>query len=106
MPVLFKIESCLDPYILLDDQKAYKVDVSDLTIPELQKSENQQMWILMDSMAFPDGIPTEFLFDHGPRPMLVYSSSPQRSCWMVERYNMHITTIVMNAWSKWEAELL
>jgi len=100
------MESSWDPYILLDDQKAYKVDVSDLALYELQKSENQQMWILIDTMAFPDRIPPEFLFGDGPRPMLVYSSSPQCSRWKVERYNMDITTIVMNAWSKWEAELL
>ena len=105
MPVLFKIENSLDPYILLDDQKAYKVDVRDL-VPELKRGEDQQMWILIDSMAFPNGIPSEFLFDEGPKPMLVYSSFPQCSRWKVERYNMHIRTVVMNPWSKWEAELL
>jgi len=97
----------MDPYILLDDQKAYKVDVSDLALYELQKSENQQMWILIDTMAFPDRIPPEFLFDHGPRPMLVYSSSPQLPRWeKAVQYNMDIRVIVMNPWSKWEAELL
>jgi hypothetical protein len=96
----------LDPYILLDDRKAYTVDMSGFS-PLRRKGADQQMWILIDSQAFPDGIPPEFLFHHGPRSMLVYSSSPQLSRWgKVEQYNMHITTIVMNPWSKWEAELL
>ena len=107
MPVLYKVERSLEPYILLDDQKAYKVRVSDLTIPELEKIENQHMWILIDSAAFPDGIPPEFLLDEGPRPMLVYSSSPQLPRWeKAVQYNMDIRVIVMNPWSKWEAELL
>ena len=100
------MESSWDPYILLDDQKAYKVDESDL-VPELKERKDQQMWILIDSMAFPRGIPSEFLFDEGPKSMLVYSSSPQLSRWeKAVQYNMDIRVIVMNPWSKWEAELL
>ena len=91
---------------MLDDQKAYKVDESVLKA-ELRKRKDQQMWILIDAQAFPDGIPPEFLFRQGPKPMLVYSSSPQLPRWeKAVQYNMDIRVIVMNPWSKWEAELL
>jgi hypothetical protein len=107
VPVLYKVSPGLGPYILFNEQKAYIVEAKDLGEAELHNSENKQMWILIDAMAFPNGIPPEFLLNDGPLPMLVYASSPQPSRWEDTIHsNISIRTIIMNPWSKWEAELL
>jgi hypothetical protein len=107
VPVLYKVNPGSDPYILLDQQQAYIVETKDFGEDELHDSENKQMWILIDATAFPSGIPPEFLLDGGPLPMLVYSSSPQPFRWKATyNSNMSMRTIIMDPWSKWEAELL
>jgi hypothetical protein len=106
VPVLFKTGR-LEPYILFDDKKVYTVEAEDLVF-KMQLSRHQHMWVLIDALAFPDGIPAEFLpMRGGPAPMLVYASSPRRSRWKrVRQCGFDVADIVMNPWSKWEAELL
>jgi hypothetical protein len=107
VPVLFKTEYYLEPFILLDQQQAYKVDAKDLTISCVRDGKNKPMWILVDSMAFPNGMPQEFLLNKGPTSMLVCASSPRPSRWtLTEQYNIRLQIIFMNPWSKWKAELL
>ena len=106
MPVLFKVNP-RQPYILFDDKNAFTVGEEDLVFT-IEQSQNRHMWILIDAEAFPDGIPADFLvMDGGPAPMLVYSSSPRPSRWKaVRQFGFDMAEIVMNPWSKWEAELL
>jgi hypothetical protein len=104
VPVLLKIDRYSDPFILLDQQQAYKVDAKDL---DMDDKKNKPVWILINSVAFPNGIPQEFLLNKGPVPMLVYTSSPRPSRWTAtEQSNLPLEIILMNPWSKWEAELL
>ena len=72
-----------------------------------QKKANPKMWILIDSVASPEAIPDEVMPLEGPSPMVVYSSSPRHSRWkLVRQSNISLAIVIMNPWSKWEAELL
>ena len=94
-------------YILLDSGKAYLVKPDDLEEVFLYDEKNRPMWILIDANASPNGIPAEILVLSGPKPMVVYSTSPRRSRWkLANQANMPLSVIIMNPWSKWEAELL
>ena len=94
-------------YILLDSGKAYLVKPDDLEEVFLYDEKNRPMWILIDANASPDGIPAEIRVLSGPEPMVVYSTSPRHSRWkLTNQANMPLSVIIMNAWSKWEAELL
>jgi hypothetical protein len=108
VPVLYKVGPGQYPYILFDQQRAYVVDPKDVSGDDVLKRRGcGQMWILVDAIASPHGIPPELLSDGGPASMLVYSSSPQLSRWKsANQSNIYLATIIMNPWSKWEAELL
>ena len=105
VPVLWKIRSGI-PYILFDEQQAYKVNPDSVSIYSEWKA-NRKMWILVDSIAYPDGIPSELRELDGPTSMVVYATSPRRSRWKLARQsNISLAIVIMNPWSKWEAELL
>ena len=102
-----KLDSIESQYILLDSGKAYLVKPEDLKGIILGDEKNRPMWILIDANASPNGIPAEILVLSGPKPMVVYSTSPRHSRWkLTNQANMPLSVIIMNAWSKWEAELL
>jgi hypothetical protein len=104
---MFKLSPTESQYILLDSGKAYLVKPDDLKERTLRDEKNRPMWILVDANASPDGIPAELRVLSGPKPMVVYSTSPQQSRWkLVKGANIRLSVIIMNAWSKWEAELL
>jgi hypothetical protein len=106
VPVMVKIDPN-DPYVLLDQRQAFLVEPKSLVGNVLKLKVNRHMWILTDARAFPDGIPDDLLVQNGPAPMFVYSSSPRRTRWaLMNQYDIHQLTIIMNPWSKWEAELL
>jgi hypothetical protein len=96
----------MQEYVLFDQQQVYKVDPQDVGL-ELLRPESQRAWILVDALACPGGIPFELLSEGGPTSMFVYSSSPCRSRWrLANQSNIPLSVIIMNPWSKWEAELL
>jgi len=107
VPVMVKIDSAEYPYVLLDQRQAFLVEPKSPVGDVLRWKVNRHMWILTDARASPDGIPNELLVPNGPAPMFVYSSSPRRARWaLANQYDIRQLTIIMNPWSKWEAELL
>ena len=105
VPVLYKLDPDYEEYILLDQKQAFLVLPEDINMGVLKF--NMKMWILVDAMASPDGIPPQFLIMRGPNAMFVYSSSPRRSRWsLTNQSNIYLETLIMNPWSIWEAELL
>src|SRR5205814_2006242 len=93
-------------YILFDQQQVYRVDPQDVGL-EVLRPESQRVWILVDALACPSGIPLELRSEGDPTSMFVYSSSLRRSRWqLVNQSNIPLSVVIMNPWSKWEAELL
>jgi hypothetical protein len=105
VPVLYRVDPGFEKYILFDQKQAFLVLPENLTGGVLKLNRN--MWILVDAIASPNGIPAQFLIPRGPKAMFVYSSSPRRSRWsLANQSNIYLKTLIMNPWSKWEAELL
>ena len=105
VPVLWKVEAGF-PYILFDERQAYMVNPNDVGA-FCRREANRKMWILVDSVAYPDGIPDELRRLGGPTSMVVYVTSPRYSRWRLARQsNISLAIVIMNPWGKWEAELL
>jgi hypothetical protein len=106
VPVLWKVKSTIVPYILFDGHQAYMVEQNHVDSYN-QNIVNKKMWILIDSNASPKHIPDEVMPLGGPSAMVVYATSPRYSRWrLVRQSNISLAIVIMNPWSKWEAELL
>jgi hypothetical protein len=104
IPVLYRIKSGVPKYILFDQRQAFLVLTGSVESSVLLV--NWKMWVLVDANTSPDSIPSELLI-FGLKSMFVYSTSPRRSRWQTaNQFNLDLVTVIMNPWSKWEAELL
>ena len=56
--MLWKLKSTKIPYILFDGYRAYMVEQNHVDAYN-QNIANEKMWILIDSIAFPEGLPPE-----------------------------------------------
>ena len=105
VPVLYRLDPSFEKYVLFDQKQAFLVLPEKITGGVLKL--NIKLWILVDAIASPNSIPRQLLIMRGPRAMFVYSSSPRRSRWkLTAQSNIYVKTLIMNPWSKWEAELL
>jgi hypothetical protein len=82
------------------------VPSSYLILKVMKADANKTLWVLVDSMAFDDGLPSELKRKNGITPMLIYATSPRSSRWPKAQFSMNDITLIMNPWAKWEAELL
>lgn len=57
--VLLKIESAEDYYVLFSGGCVYLVPPSYLIQKVMKTDANKDLWVLVDSMAFEDGLPVE-----------------------------------------------
>ncbi|KAK2798546.1 hypothetical protein FQN50_008814 [Emmonsiellopsis sp. PD_5] len=104
--VLSKIESSEDDYVLFSNGHAYLVPPSYLVDSVTRSELNRDLWVLVDSMAFENGLPSELKKWNGISPMLVYTTSPRASRWPKAQFSMRESTLIMDPWTRWEAELL